>query len=106
MTENVRITKDVRYQNWKSVTLDCKKEAVKGYFFEKIRYPFRALWIYYSLWKDEIPLKSMYTSNENKKTENASSSETQRPIPVERTVPGDIDELIFPDDEPHYISER
>ena len=50
-------------------------------------------------------MESKYTSKENKLTEN-SSFETERPIPVERTVPGDIDELIFPDDEPHYISER
>ena len=55
--------------------------------------------------RNEISLES-YISNENKKSENSSSSEIQRPIPVERTVPGDIDELIFPDDEPHYISER
>ena len=51
-------------------------------------------------------MKSENTLYENKKSENTASSDVNRPIPAERIVPGDIDELIFPDDEPHYISER
>ena len=52
------------------------------------------------------PLENMCTSNENKRNKDCTASDINRPIPAERSVPGDIDELIFPDDEPHYISER
>ena len=102
----MRITKDVRYQNWKYITLDCKKEAVKGYFFAYIGILLKIYEYTIHYERNEIPLKSMYTSNKSENTENASFSEKERPIPVEKTLPGDIDELIFPDDEPHYISER
>lgn len=101
-TRTVRITKDVRYQNWKLITLDCRGKAVKGYFF---RYHFKSMWIYYSLWKDEIPLKDKELLNKNS-CNNTDTNETTRPIPCETKVLGDVDELIFPDDEAYYISER
>ena len=65
------------------------------------------MWIYYSLWKDEIPLIENEISNENLYLENnIKENEKVRPIPCEQKTVGDIDELIFPDDEPYYISER
>ncbi len=85
------------------ITLDCKNEAVKGYFFGIISNLYEYT-IHYE--RNEIPLENMCTSNENKKNQNSTASDINRPIPAERSVPGDIDELIFPDDEPHYISER
>ncbi len=42
----------------------------------------------------------------NKNNDNTDANENTRPVPCEPKVLGDIDELIFPDDEPHYISER
>lgn len=45
-------------------------------------------------------------SDKNIHNENTEAKENIRPIPCERTSIGDIDELIFPDDEPYYISER
>ena len=37
---------------------------------------------------------------------NTDTNENTRPIPCEIKVIGDVDELIFPDDEAYYISER
>ncbi len=50
--------------------------------------------------ENEISNENLYSEN------NIKENEKVRPIPCEQKTVGDIDELIFPDDEPYYISER
>ena len=57
--------------------------------------------------RNEIPLIEKEISNENLYSENnIKENEKARPIPCEQKTVGDIDELIFPDDEPYYVSQR
>ena len=52
-------------------------------------------------------MKEKEFSNENNHSQNnISENQKARPISCEQKVIGDIDELIFPDDEPYYVSQR
>ena len=54
-------------------------------------------------------MKNIHASNENEiieNKENTASYDSERPIIEKTTRHGDIDELIFPDEDDYYISQR